>query len=714
MAALGKIRSKGTFLIIIIGLGLFGFIAGDMFRSCESTGRMRSTRVGEVLGEKINVQDYQDYLNEFVECTKISAPSADEDQIRNMAWNNYVQNKIITNEAEKLGLTVTNDEVKNVMMQGTNQVLMEVANVTGFVNQQTGRFDMNLYNEFINSYKTNRNANPQAAEYYDKVYKYLAFKVKQLRQQLLSQKYQSLLTTSVLSNPIEAKFLFDSEKQESDIQLAYIDYKTINDKDVQVSESDLKAKYDEKKEMFKIPEEIRAIKYILVKKVASAADRNALNAALTKCADQLKEGVSPEKVVREGRSNIAYLGVPVTKKAFSSDIANRLDSMAVGAVAGPIESQMDNSLNVIKLISKSMLPDSVEYRVISVVGKTNDETNTKADSVVNALRAGGDFEAIAKKYGQTGEKAWLVTSMYEKANNITKDNQTVFNEMNLMGVNEIKSIPMTQGRLIVQVTDRKAMVQKYDVAVVKRDITFSDETSHAISDKFKQFVAGHQSLETIEKDAAKAGYQVLEAKNVVTSQGNIQGIGNSRDALKWVFEAKKGDVSEVMTCGNNRDEILVMVLTDIFPKGYMTMENSDVKDYVQQEVLREKKAEKIIEKLNGVKSIADAQKKGAKVTDVNQINFASPAFISATQSQEPALSGAVAATEKGKFSAHPVKGYAAVYLFQVNDRRTVEGKLDNKEYENKAAQMNLQNLSRTVFQELYLNAEVKDNRYLFF
>ena len=201
---------------------------------------------------------------------------------------------------------------------------------------------------------------------------------------------------------------------------------------------------------------------------------------------------------------------------------------------------------------------------------------------------------------------------------------------------------------------------------------------------------------------------------MVTSQGNIQGIGNSRDALKWVFEAKKGDVSEVMTCGNNRDEILVMVLTDIFPKGYMTMENSDVKDYVQQEVLREKKAEKIIEKLNGVKSIADAQKKGAKVTDVNQINFASPAFISATQSQEPALSGAVAATEKGKFSAHPVKGYAAVYLFQVNDRRTVEGKLDNKEYENKAAQMNLQNLSRTVFQELYLNAEVKDNRYLFF
>ena len=230
MAALGSIRSKGTFLIIIIGLGLFGFIAGDMFRSCETTGRMRSTRVGEVLGEKIGVQDYQDYLNEFVECTKISSPQADEDQIRAMAWNSFVQNKIIQNEADKLGLAVTTDEVKNVMTQGTNQVLMEVANVTGFVNQQTGRFDMNLYNEFINNYKTQRNASPEAAEYFDKVYKYLAFKVKQLRQQLLAQKYQALLSTAVLSNPIEAKFLFDAEKQESDIELAYVDYKTINDK----------------------------------------------------------------------------------------------------------------------------------------------------------------------------------------------------------------------------------------------------------------------------------------------------------------------------------------------------------------------------------------------------------------------------------------------------------------------------------------------------
>ena len=232
MAALGKIRSHGTFLIIIIGLGLFGFIAGDMFRSCETTGRMRSTRVGEVLGEKIGVEDYQNYLNEFVECTKISSPQADEDQIRNMAWNSFLQNKIIENEANELGLTVTNEEMKTAMAQGTNQVLMEIANVTGMANEQTGRFDKNKYDEFINNYKANVNSNPQVAEYYEKIYKFLQFKVRQLREQLLAQKYQALLTSCLLSNPVEAKFVFDAAKQESDIQLAYLDYKSLNDKDI--------------------------------------------------------------------------------------------------------------------------------------------------------------------------------------------------------------------------------------------------------------------------------------------------------------------------------------------------------------------------------------------------------------------------------------------------------------------------------------------------
>ena len=715
MAAIGKIRSWGPFLVGVIGLGLFGFIAGDMFRSCETTSRNRSNRVGEVVGEKIGAQDYQSYLEEFVECTKITAPQATEDQLRDAAWQNFVQNKIIENEANKLGLTVTSEEIQNVMKQGTNQVLIEMCNVNPeFANQQTGRFDVNSYRKFMTEGKTQYGSNPQTAEQYNKLYKFFLFKEKQLKQQLLASKYQTLMASCILSNPVEAKFNFDAEKQESDIQLAYFDYKSINDKDVKVTDQDLEAKYKEMKEIFRIPDEIRAITYVQVKKVASAADRAELTKELNKVAENLKTTENPEQVVRESKSNVSYLGVPVTRNAFTPDVARQLDSLAVGVTVGPVESALDNTLNVIKLLSKNTLPDSIQYRMIVVGGKNNDEIKTRADSVYNAVKGGADFEALAKIYGQSGEKQWLTTSMYERASNISADDRTVYNAMNTQLVGETSNIPMVQGNLILQICDRKAMTTKYDVAVVKRSIAYSSETSNEITNNFNQFVAANQSAEAFEQNAAKSGYQVRDVKNVTTSQGEIPGLTNTREALRWVFAAKKGEVSQVFTAGNNRDELIAVVLTDIYPKGYMPLSNEDVKNYLEQEVMRDKKAEQIMAKVNGVKSMNDAKAKGAKISEVKQISLASPAFISELQAQEPALSGAVCATEKGKFSAHPVKGNQGVYLFQVTDRRKLEGAFDAKSYQSKSAQSYMQMFSRMVFTELVNNAKVTDNRYLFF
>ncbi|MBR6981351.1 MAG: SurA N-terminal domain-containing protein [Prevotella sp.] len=725
MAAIGKIRSWGPLLVIIIGLGLFGFIAGDMFRSCETTGRMSSNRVGQILGENINAQDYQEYQNEFVEFTKMSAQQQmDEEQLRQMAWQSFVTNKIVENETSKIGLSVTNEEIKSLMEKGS-PMLNEIANLFGFVNEQTGKFDKNKYDTF-NSQK-NAVKDPQQAEAYEKGAKLLEFKLEELKDRLLAQKYQVLIQNAVLSNPIEAKFAFDAEKQESDIQLAYIEYKSVKDDEIKVTEDDIKAKYNELKERYetrsyngslfgiKIPEEQRNVKYILVKKEASQADRDELYKALAKCADRLKEGEDPEKVTREGRSDLSYLGVPVTKKVFNTEIANKIDSMAVGEVVGPLESKIDNSLNVVKLISKTSLPDSVEFRVIGLSeGKGN--IDATADSIFKAIGSGGDFEAIAKNYGQTGQKEWFTTASYERASNIGKDENAVINTLNNMAVNEVKIIPQAQGRLVVQVTDKRAMTTKYDVAIVKREIRYSTATSDEITNKFNQFIAGHKTLEAMEKDAAKAGYQVLESNRITTSAGMIPNIPNSRDALKWVFEADVNDISEVFNCGANRDELLVLALTSIAPKGYLSLDNPDLKEKIKQEVIKDKKAELLAAKLKDVKSIDAAKAKGAQVVEdgVKQITFAAPVFIPATQSSEPALSGAVAATEKGKFSAKPVKGNSAVYVFLVEDRRTLEGKYDEKEYKQRMEQDNLGVLMNYFFTDLLYNAELKDNRYLFF
>ena len=713
MAALGKIRSKGVLLICIISLGLFAFIAEEAFRSCESSSNDARQQVGEVLGEKINVTEFQKLVDEYTEVIKMQQgqDNLNEDQlnqVKDMVWNTYVQTKLIENETKKLGLTVTDAELQNVLTEGTNPMLMQ----TPFVNQQTGRFDVNALKKFLAEYKAQGQANPQLAKQYDTIYKYWTFIEKTLRQQLLAQKYQGLFAHCFLSNKVEAQMAFNDQNQESQIQLAALSYSSIDDNKVQISDADLKAKYDEVKGRFKQYVESRDIKYVDVQVKASAADRAALQKEFAGYSQALASATDASDVVRKSTSLVNYLGVPVSKDAYPYDIAQRLDSMAVGSTSKVFENNSDNTLNVIKLVSKQLLPDSVQYRQIQVAGATAEESAKRADSIYNALKAGADFEVIAKKYGQTGEKTWLTTRQYQSAPSLDHNTKDYIMSLNTMSVNELKNVALSQGNLIVQVVDRKGMINKYVAAVVKKNVTFSKDTYSAAYNKFSSFVSANLTADAIVKNAAKAGFNVQERKDVTTAEHNLVGIRSTRDAMRWLFDAKKGDVSPLYECGDN-DHLLVVVLDNINNVGYRSLDDAQVKEYVKGEVLKDKKAEMLMAKLNGVKSVAAAKAKGANVSTVNQVTFAAPVFVPATGASEPALSGAVAATAKGKFCKLPVKGNAGVYVFEVTNKTQRPGKFDAATEMQKLRQKEMQ-MASNFMNELYIKAKVVDNRYLFF
>ena len=713
MAALGKIRSRGLTLIIIIGLGLFAFIAEEAFRSCESSRNNQRQQIGEVLGEKMSFDDFAKLVDEAQDAMKVMGQENLNDdqlnQLRDQVWQNYVQYKLIENQCKKLGLTVTDDEMENVLSQGTNQMLLS----TPFVNQQTGRFDANQLKQFLAQYKQAKTANPQAAQQYESIYKYWNYIEKSLRQQLLIQKYNALLAHCFLSNPVEARMSFNEENLESQIQLAAYPYSSIQDNKVTISDKDLKSKYNELKPRFQQFVETRDIKYIDVKITASAADRAALLKQFNDYGKQLASADDPADVVRKSTSAIPYLGIPVGKEAFPADIAGKLDSIAVGHVVGPVEDKQDNTLNLIKVIAKQQLPDSVQFRAIQVGGTTPDEAHKRADSIYTALKGGADFAAVAKKYGQDGSEQWLTTRQYEYTNSIDNDRKTYLNNLLTMGAKELKNIQTTQGNIIVEVLDRKNMINKYTAAVIKRTIDYSSETRSKIFNKFSSFVSANQMPEAIEKNAARSGYRLQEAKDVTTSQHYLAGIRSTRDAMKWLFDAKEGSVSQMYECGNNGDNLLLVVCTKVHPIGYRGLDDPQVKEMVKAEVMRDKKAEQLIAKANGVKSIAAAKAKGAIVSTVNQVTFAAPVFVQTTGASEPALSGAVYAAKAGSFSSHPVKGMAGVYQFQVMNRTKNAAKFNDKELEGKLIQKGMQ-YAGNFMNELYINGKVVDNRYLFF
>ena len=715
MAALGKIRSKGGILVAAIGLALFAFLAEEAFRSCNGIKSETRQQIGEILGEKISVQDYQKLIDEYQSAIKFTMQrdnlTEDElNQVKDQVWQQLVNNRVLEADAKKVGLTVTEQELSNVLNDGTNPMLAQ----TPFVNQQTGRFDINALQQFLDGYNKAKASNSPQLEQMQTIYDYWLFVEKNLRTQLLGQKYQALLASCVLSNKAEAKMAFKDNNEESDIQLASLAYSTIKDADVKVTDEDLKAKYEELKPAFRQNTETRDIKFVDYQIKASASDRNAIVKDMNALQKQLATATDPSMVISKSGSMIPYLGLPVSSKAYQQypDIASKIDSLAVGTT-GVTENKQDNTLNIIRVMSKAQLPDSVQFRQIQVAANTPEEAHAKADSIQKALAGGADFVAIAKRYGQTGEKVWFTGQQYEAAPSMSEDNRTYIEALLNGEVNAIQNVALTQGNIILQVVDKKAMKTKTTAAIIKKLIDFSKATRSDAYNKFSEFVAKSATAADLEKNASKYGYHVQSLNDVSTSEHYVAGVHGTRDALKWLFDAKQGDVSPLYECGDN-DHLMVIVLSAIHPKGYRSWDDPQVKEILKREVIKDKKAEKLMAKLKGVNSIAAAQAKGAKVSTVSQITFAAPAFVQATGSAEPALSGAVAATAAGKFSKNPVKGNAGVYVFQVVKKALRAGSKYNETMAmQQAAQQNMQFLSNFM-QDLILKANVVDNRYLFF
>ena len=711
MPALQNIQKHGKVLIAVVALALFAFIAEEGFRAMEQNSNANRNKVGEIDGEAISASDFEKLVDEYTEAMKFvqqrsSFTDEETTQIKDQVWQMLVNNKLVENECKKLGLTVTDEELQNIINEGNSPLLSQ----TPFIGQN-GRFDKDMLKKFLADYEKTKTQNPQMAEQYAQVYKFWTFIEKMLRTQTLQMKYQALISNALISNPISAKASFENRTNQSDILMAAVPYATINDNDVKIEEADYKAAYEKNKERFKNFAESRDIKYIDVLVKASPADRASLEEEMKEYVTKLANGEDATNVVRLSNSLVPYSDVFVSKHVLPGDIAGKIDSTAVGTVASTFYNAQDNTLNCYRYIAKASIPDSVEYQSIMVMGASKDEIKTKTDSIVNAINAGGDIKAIAKNYNQTGESSWLTSRQYE-GQKLSTENVKYINAVTTLGVGSTTVVETAQGNVVVKVLNRKAFSDKYKVAAIKREVTFSKETYSKAFNNFSQFVAKNKTLKEIEANASKSGYTVLDRSDIYSSEHNVCGVGNTREIMRWLFnDAKKNDVSKLYECGTDNDHMMLIAVTGINEAGYLPLEK--VKPMLKNEILNDKKAEKIIASLGNVKSVADAKKQKGAVSDtIKHVTFSAPAFVMATSSSEPALSARVSMTAKGQF-AGPVKGNAGVFVFQVLDKQKAQEKFDAKTEEGMLTNMAARAASRFI-NDLYIKAKVVDKRYMFF
>lgn len=200
---------------------------------------------------------------------------------------------------------------------------------------------------------------------------------------------------------------------------------------------------------------------------------------------------------------------------------------------------------------------------------------------------------------------------------------------------ELANLEIGQANVILQVMDKKAMKPKYKVAVVKCPVEFSKETYNDAYNKFSQFVAQNTTLADMEKNAEENGYRIMSNEDFSSASHYVGGVKSTREALKWVFSAKEGEVSPLYECGEN-DHLMVVGLEAIHPEGYRSI--NLVADQLKAELIRDKKAEKIMASMASATSFDQAKALTNAVSDsVKHVTFAAPAFIAVTSASEPVI-----------------------------------------------------------------------------
>jgi len=712
MATLQKIRSKGPLLLIVIGLAMLAFILGDAWKIIRPNQGIQY--VGTIAGEDITAMEFQEELEVYTDVIKFANQIQDfteeeQNSLKDEVWSTMVRDRILQKETNAIGLTVTEAEVRDAIERGDDPFLAR----TPFSNAEGG-FDADVLKSFLAFYSEIDEETVSAEEYayYKSMYNYWLFIEKNIKTNLLYDKYTALVESTILSNPVAAKNAFDNRILRADVLIASLPYSTVADADAKVSSSDLKAVYNESKPSLFNYSESRDIVFIDYEILPTQSDREALLAEMNEIVDQMESDIEDYAAfMRRAGSVETFSEVARSAKNLPTDVANRLDSVKVGGVFGPYYFGMDDTYNAFKYISDATGYDSIQYAMIQVVMADEEAAEKRADSIVTAARKrGADFAAIAQNYGQIVAPQWIAADSYEPAA-ITGDNALFLNTMNGMKKDDVTKINISGGILVIKVTDVKTPVKKYNLAIVKRPVEFSEETSNAAYNKLSAFLSQNTTVEDLRNNAEDSDFRLLYYPNFENYNHTIGGVPRTREAIRWVFDAQVGEVSRIYEVGDANEHLLAVGVEKIHQRGTRSLE--DATPSLTLKTLKNKKYDILKAQMAG-KSIDEVKAMdGVRIDTIRLVNFNNDAYISSLSSNEAIVGPSVLNLEQNQLSA-PMQGENCVFVAEKITPDSWTAEFDDKSEELRTRSMASSRIMSGLLEELYMKAKVVDNRYKIF
>jgi peptidyl-prolyl cis-trans isomerase D len=704
MATLEKIRSKGALLVIVIGIALLAFIVGDFLNSGATYfGQSRET-IAEINGESIHYTEYGAAIDQMAEVYKIETGQAElnediMDQLHSSVWETLINEKILSSEAEKIGLTVTPDELSEHLIGNNIHPLILQRRVFA---DETGRFNRTLLIQFLNSLDQPA-MNDEMKTQIDQAKNYWKFWEKTVKTELLQQKYNALITKSVAVNTLDAKTNYEATKAAFEVNYIVQPYFSIPDSAVTVSNKEIKDRYNRQKENFK-QEDSRSISCVVFDIKPAEEDFRETEEWINRLSDEFKTSDDVTGLVNSN-SDLIYKGQNYTEFTIRPDLKNFAFNGKKNDVMGPVFE--NNTYTMARIMETGIVrSDSVKIRHIFLSG----DDASKEDSIVGAIRRGSNFAELAQKFSavqQTAANGGEIGWIQDGATGIDKEiSEPAFSK----GTNEVFTVKNAQGVQIIQIMEKTPARKKVKVAVLERKVTASSRTYSKIYNEAKQFAAESKDAASFAKLAEDSGY-IVRPVEVLKSTRKAGVIPQSRQIVRWAFDNKKGVVSDVFDCGS---QFVVSAITDVKEEGYRPIES--VSAQLKAELIKDKKGGLIVKNISEqVKQTSDlsalASALKLEVKDAANVTFDSYQFGGA--GFEPAVLGGVSSLDVNRLSA-PIKGNAGVYVVQISSKEEVAGEFDRKAEIQKIESRTAYSFPYQLQQDVRAKAVITDNRLNFY